>query len=253
MADNAQVHPEQGKRKSSMDNNESERSRSVVIKFPKDQILREAPSMENHHHGRKNPTRRRSKFCCCFAWFFGSVLSIVVMLLIIAGILYLVFTPRLPNFSVERLETRSFNFSRDSGLSSEFYIAVLDKNRNSKIGIYYKEDNSLGFSYSGVELCSGSFPGFYQGHGNVTLLETSLIGSNVPFSEELYLGVVSEENEKRVPLEISINMPVRIKAGLLKLPKMTVRVRCSIIVSGLSANQESQIESLNCKVKKNVF
>ncbi|GLJ52112.1 hypothetical protein SUGI_1108430 [Cryptomeria japonica] len=252
MVVHSKVHPEKVKSNHSMDSSE-ESSQTMLIQFPKDQILREAPSTEDFHHGRRFPKRRRTTFCCCLAWFLGSVLLIVAILLIIAGIFYLVFNPRLPNYSVERLETRSFNFSRDSGLSSEIYISVLAENSNFRIGIYYKEDNILGFSFSGVQLCSGKFPGFYQGHGNVTLLEASLTGSNVPFSEELYLGLVNEENEKKVPLEIGIDMPVRIKAGLLKLPKIIVRVRCSITMSGLSPNQDSQIESLSCKVKRNIW
>ncbi|KAH9290159.1 hypothetical protein KI387_034276, partial [Taxus chinensis] len=156
---------------------------AIHIQFPKDQMFptREAP----RYHSRP-PHRPRRNLCCrCFLWSFCLLILLIAAIAIAAGILYAVFEPRAPKYSVENIQITSFAVGTDATVSSQFSVNVRARNPNKKIGIYYLDDSYLAVFYTGTELCRGKLPPFYQGHKNTTNLDVTLTGSNIQITSEM--------------------------------------------------------------------
>lgn len=231
-------------------------SGTYVIQIPKDQIYR-VPPPENAHlfesYSRRGSTRRRrrSPCCRCLAWTLLSLLSLLLLLVVAVAVLYFVFQPKFPSYSLERIAVNGFDLNLTAGaLSPEFDVAVRADNPNKKIGISYEGGSDIGVYYSDVKLCEGSWPVFYQGHRNVTAFVTELRGSGIRLSSSLRSSLIEQQRRGQVPLEIDVKVPVRVKFGVVTSWKITVKVRCDVVVDELTAS--SKIVSRSCSTKVDI-
>eukprot|EP01018_Ginkgo_biloba_P038272 Gb_01957 [translate_table: standard] len=154
--------------------------------------------------------------------------------------------PRIPQYSVESIEIKSSNSSKDLGrLSSELDLTIRVQNPNKRIGIYYEENSRLEVFYweNNTELCSGSIPAFYQGHNNTTVVQARLTRPNVGLWNGI--GRSLQQNE-RIPLNVKVNVPFKMKVGSLISPKFTASVRCNLSLEALSANGTARTGSTRC-------
>ncbi|KAL6524625.1 hypothetical protein OROHE_016296 [Orobanche hederae] len=176
-------------------------------------------------------------------------LSLLILLLIIlgatAGIMYFVFQPKLPKYSVGNLRISDLTLNFDMSLYARFNIRITASNPNKMIGIYYEEGSHLSVWYKKTNLCQGSLPRFYQGHHNKTLLNIGLIGQN-QYGRTLLEALQEEQQTGRIPLDLKIDVPFRIKLGKLKLKKVRILGTCVVIVDRLSTNSFIEIKSSNC-------
>ncbi|XP_048444065.1 NDR1/HIN1-like protein 13 [Pyrus x bretschneideri] len=221
---------------------------TYVIQIPKDQVYR-VPPPENatryKNYTRQNP--RRSSCRCCFCWLFGLVAALILLSAAAAGIFYLVVRPESPNYSIESIAFKGFNLttpSPSSTISPEIQVTVRVQNPNKKIGIYYGKKNSVKLFYSDVKLCDGATPAFYQPSKNVTEFRTALKGSGIKLTSTVQQGLVDAQRQGKVPLELDIRMPVRIKVGPIKTWTITVKVGCDLTVDKLTT--EAKIVSKDC-------
>ncbi|KHN24686.1 NDR1/HIN1-like protein 6 [Glycine soja] len=198
----------------------------------------------------KPPKRRRS--CCCrfMCWTLSILLILIIAIAITIGILYLVFRPKLPKYSVDQLRISQFNVSDNNTLYATFNVAITARNPNKKIGIYYEGGSHISAWYMETQLCEGSLPKFYQGHRNTTVLDLPLTGQAHDAN-----GLVNRIQEQlqqtnNVPLNLKVNQPVRVKLGKLKLFKVKFRVRCKLEVDNiLGASNDIRISRSSCKFK----
>uniref|UniRef100_A0A1D1YA03 Uncharacterized protein At1g08160 n=1 Tax=Anthurium amnicola TaxID=1678845 RepID=A0A1D1YA03_9ARAE len=223
---------------------------TYVIQVPKEQIFR-VPTPETARRF-KEYTRRggrgRRSCCCCLWWTTGTLLVLSLALAAAAGVLYLVFRPRLPKYAVDGVSVKGFNLtSGNPVLSPEFDVAVRVENPNNKIGIRYRSGSSVAVSYSGVDLCSGGWPVFYQGPRNTTVVRTSLTGSGIRLSSAMDRELAGEQGRGEVPLVLTARVPVRIRVGAVTTWTITVKVRCDLVVDSLTAS--SKVVSTSCGVK----
>lgn len=230
---------------------------TYVIQVPKDQIYR-VPPPENSRRLQaysRRAHRRRCGCCCCLAWTAALLLLLLVAVAAAAGILYLVFQPKIPKYSVDGLSVKGFNLSSVAAdlaaVSPEFDATVRADNPNEKIGIYYRSGSSISISYDGVNLCHGVWPTFYQGKRNVTVFQTALTGSGIRLSAAIRDALVTAQSRRKVPLEINLEVPVRLKFGAVTTWTFTVKVRCDVTVDKLTA--DSRIVSKSCSVKVDPF
>lgn len=230
---------------------------TYVIQVPKDQIFR-VPPPENARRFEaytRRARRQRRGCCCCLAWTGALLLFLLFALAVAAGILYLVFQPKVPKYSVDGLAVKGFNLSSATtnlaSLSPEFDATIRADNPNKKIGIYYRSGSSIAVSYDGVNLCDGVWPTFYQGKRNVTIFQTALTGSGIRLAAAMKDALVTAQSRGEVPLKIDIKVPVRIKFGAVKTWTITVKVRCDLTVDKLAA--DSSIVSKSCSVKVDPF
>ncbi|XVF30032.1 hypothetical protein REPUB_Repub16aG0022200 [Reevesia pubescens] len=196
------------------------------------------------------PPKRRSCFCKCMCWTLSILLLLIVIIGIIVGILYLVFRPKIPDYSIDGLQIAQFNLSSvDSSLSATFDVTITARNPNKRIGIYYEGGSHLSAWYNETKLCEGSMPKFYQGHRNTTVLVLPLSGQ-IQNGTALITALQQQQQQTgNIPLRLRAKQPVRIKLGSLKLPKVKFSVRCRLVVNALTANAPLSIQSSSCNFR----
>ncbi|KAF3454103.1 hypothetical protein FNV43_RR04550 [Rhamnella rubrinervis] len=219
---------------------------TYVIQIPKDQVYR-VPPPENakrcQQYSRRKP--RRSYCCCCLCWLLGLIFIFIVLVGIAAGILYLVYRPESPKYAIEDVAVKGINITSSSSvISPKIDVTVRAENPNDKIGIYYKKDSSVRVYYSDVKLCDGVLPAFYQPSNNVTVFKTTLAGSGIELTENVNKALRGAQGQGKVPLELKLRAPVKIKIGSVKTWKITVKVNCDVTVDKLTA--DAKIVSKDC-------
>ncbi|KAL5076152.1 hypothetical protein RYX36_015136 [Vicia faba] len=111
------------------------------------------PIPKRHFPVRHSQPPKKKRSCCCrfLCCTFTILLVLIIAISITIGTLYLVFRPKLPKYSVDRLRISQFNLSDNNNLFVTFDVTVTARNPNKKIGIYYFLNNS---KYTGVGLNS---------------------------------------------------------------------------------------------------
>ncbi|KAH9290158.1 hypothetical protein KI387_034275 [Taxus chinensis] len=214
-------------------------ARDVVIPTRKGDV---APRYESR------PPERRRNFCCrCLLWSFCVFLLLIVMIAIAAAILYAVIQPRVPKISVETIQITSFAVGTDSTVSSQFVVGVRARNSNKKVGIHYLDDSYLAVFYTGTELCRGKLRAFYQGHKNTTNVDITFACRNVQVTDDFVTSLNAEQQQGKILLRLMADVPVKVKLGKLKTPKISYRVRCDIVVDKLAHNTTVNIIENKCK------
>ncbi|WCJ25088.1 Late embryogenesis abundant (LEA) hydroxyproline-rich glycoprotein family [Euphorbia peplus] len=195
------------------------------------------------------PPKKRSCCCRCFCWTISLILLLILIIGITAGILFLVFRPKVPDFDIERLQITQFNISQDSSLSASFDVTIVATNPNKKIGIYYEGGSHISVWYNGTNLSQGSLPKFYQGHQNTTVLIVPMTGQTQDASGLLTSLQQERDRTGIIPLDLKVKQPVRIKLGKLKLFKVNFHVECDLDVDDLSSDNNISIRNSSCDFK----
>ncbi|XVE90573.1 hypothetical protein DITRI_Ditri20bG0088900 [Diplodiscus trichospermus] len=164
------------------------------------------------------------------------------------GILYLVFRPKLPKYSIDSLRISDLRLNFDMTLYAKFDVKITANNPNKKIGIYYKQGGRLSVWYTKSKLCEGSLPKFYQGHQNITKLDVALTGQTESGST-LMSALQEQQQTGQIPLDLKVDAPVAIKLGKLKMRKVRTLGECKLVVDSLSANNIISIKASNCKFR----
>jgi Late embryogenesis abundant protein len=197
--------------------------------------------------------KKRSRCCRCLCWTLLAIIILIVVIAAIVGILYLIFRPKIPHYSVDNLTVTSFSLDNNLTAQASFDINVTMRNPNKRIGIYYLEGSKITAWYNTTQLCNGTFPVFYQGHRNTTVVHVLLSGKPT-LTNELISGVQSQLATGSIPILVKGRVPVKIKFGALKLFKITGKINCNLILdtsTSSSSNSDIQLKfrSSSCSVK----
>ncbi|PKA63078.1 Uncharacterized protein AXF42_Ash007874 [Apostasia shenzhenica] len=232
-------------------------SDSYVIQFPKDHIYR-VPPPENEYRSKayaRRAARQKRRTCCrCLAWTAGAFAVLALALASAAAVLYLVFQPKIPNYSIDSIAVRGLNLSSntaDRPLSPELDVAIRADNPNKKIAIYYRDGSSVAAAFADAVLCRGAWPVFYQGKRNVTVFITALKGSGIRLSGATRKSLTAAVNRGAVPLDFRVEVPVRVKFGAVTSWTVTVKARCDVTLDKLTA--DASVLSKKCKVHVDFF
>ncbi|KAG6474492.1 hypothetical protein ZIOFF_068429 [Zingiber officinale] len=155
---------------------------------------------------------------------------------------------QLPKYSVDRLRISNFTIGPNSTITATFNVTVTARNPNKRIGIYYGDGSHLSSWYNGEQLCAGSFPAFYQGHRNTTVLNVLLTGET-QMGSELVSELLQQQQSGMIPLAVRGNVPVRVKFGRLRLRRTTFKVRCALVVNSLTTSSDVSIRSNRCRFR----
>ncbi|KAF9676334.1 hypothetical protein SADUNF_Sadunf09G0127900 [Salix dunnii] len=218
---------------------------TYVIQIPKDQVYR-VPPPENAQRFERLSRRKpsRSRCCCCLCWFLSFLAAFLFLLGLAAAILYLVFRPESPDYSIERVAISGFNLTSSGPISPEFNVTVRANNPNNKIGIYYEKGSSVNVYSDGVKMATGSLPVFYQDKNNVTVVVTSLKGTAIELTSGVRTALANGVSKGAVPFNLALRAPVKLKLGSVKTWKITVKVDCELTVDKLTAS--ATIGSKSC-------
>jgi hypothetical protein len=196
------------------------------------------------------PRRRRHSRCCrCVCRTLLAVLALVVALGATAGVLYLVFRPKIPNFRVDRLTVTRFDVNTTTmTVTDAFDVDVTATNPNKRIGIYYGGGGEVTASFNGTQLCRGGFPALYQGHRTTVRPRVSLAGET-RLDSAVAGQLLQQQQAGFVPLTVRARVPIRIKFGAVKLWKMTGKANCNLVVDNIQAGTQLRIRSNSCSFK----
>ncbi|KAK4441365.1 NDR1/HIN1-like protein 13 [Sesamum alatum] len=218
---------------------------TYIVQLPRDQIFRYPPpenARKLEAHTRRKTRRSCCRRCCCFT--FCLLLLLIVAAAVSAGVLYLVFGFKSPKYAVTNISIKGMNLTSDSPISPRFDVSIRAENPNGKVGIYYLKDSAVDVLYDNVKLSDGVLPAFYQPRKNVTVLETSLTGTDVALEGAVRRTLSNSQNKRKVPLVVNVKAPVKIKVGSAKTWEISVKVKCDVVVDALS--ERAKIVSNDC-------
>ncbi|XP_004299452.1 PREDICTED: protein YLS9 [Fragaria vesca subsp. vesca] len=198
----------------------------------------------------KQPEKRSSSSTCCrcICWALSILLLVLIIIGATAGILYLIFRPKLPSYSVNSLKISDLRLNLDMSLYAKFDVKITAENPNKKIGIYYEQGGQLSVWYTNMRLCEGALPKFYQGHQNKTVLNVALTGQN-QYGSTLMNALQQQQQTGSIPLDLKVNAPVAIELGTLKLRKVRILGKCLLVVDSLTTNNFISIKADNCRFR----
>ncbi|CAH8381152.1 unnamed protein product [Eruca vesicaria subsp. sativa] len=187
---------------------------------------------------RQPPSRRRthSRGCCCRCCCWTIFLLILLILLAAAAsaVVYLIYRPQRPTFTVSSLRVSSLNFTSANHLTTAISLSVVAKNPNKNVAFDYGVTDITVFKTSPgdddddvVIIGKGTVAPFLHGKKNTTLLK-STIGSPPGDLDELSAGKLKGElkAKKAVAVKIVLDTKVKVKMGSVKSPKSGIRVTC---------------------------
>ncbi|XP_030472380.1 NDR1/HIN1-like protein 6 [Syzygium oleosum] len=194
------------------------------------------------------PKPRKRKGCCCrfLCWIISLLLLILILIGIVAAVIYFVFQPKLPQYSVDRLQISALRLNFDLTLYAQFDVKITATNPNKKIGIYYEKGGRLSVWYANDKLCEGSLPKFYQGYQNTTRLGITLTGQSESGST-IMTALQQQQQTGEIPLDLKVDAPVSVELGTMKLRKVRILGRCSLVVDSLSTNSMISIKASTCR------
>lgn len=189
--------------------------------------------------------RRRRSFCCsCFLWTTLLLFILIVLAAAAAGVLYLLYRPHRPTYTLTSLKITQFNLTSSSHLTSKFNLTVTSRNPNKKITFIYNPINVL-ITSNGVNLGAGAFPAFTHGGKNTTVLRATLSSSGNS------VDGAALKNKNSLPLHIELDTKVKVKIGSMKSKKVGIRVNCNGIKANLPTGKSPTVAATanaKCKV-----
>ncbi|KAL6004041.1 hypothetical protein ACLOJK_004587 [Asimina triloba] len=159
-----------------------------------------------------------------FSTLFASILSIILLV-------WLILRPSKPHFYLTETDIYQLNLSGSRLLNSSIQIALLSKNPNQKVGIYYDQLQAHA-SYKSQQITPPSaLPPFYQGHQDSNLLSASLLGSWVPVAPSFGYEMGRDQASGKLLLGLKLNGRLRWKVGTWVSGRYHFNVDCVAVMS----------------------
>lgn len=179
--------------------------------------------------------------------------AITVLLLIIgvtAFIVYLIYRPERPRFSVIGAAVYDLNTTSPPVISTTMQFTLLIRNPNRRVSIYYDRLSAF-VSYQDQEITPpASLPFLFQEGQSTVELSPVLGGAAVPVAAEVGNGLAVEEAYGVVGLRVVVMGRLRYKAGAIRTGHYGFHARCDVLV-GLKKGYDGQVPLLTsppCKV-----
>ncbi|CAN7134136.1 NDR1/HIN1-like protein 6 [Brassica rapa] len=180
------------------------------------------------------PRRRtHSRGCCCrcCCWTIFVIILLIVLVAAASAVVYLIYRPQRPSFSVSSLKVSSLNLTSAAHLATAISLSVVARNPNKNVGFSYDVADITVYRVSpgddDVVIGKGSIASFVHGKKNTTLLK-STVGSPPGDLDELSAGKLKGDLKAKrgVAVKIVLNTKVTVKMGAVKTPKSGIRVTC---------------------------
>ncbi|KAE8659559.1 chaperonin CPN60-like 2 [Hibiscus syriacus] len=194
---------------------------------------------------------RRSCCCSCCIWTTTAILVLVLLAAIVGAILYVLYRPHRPTFTVSSLKVSTLNITSASHLITNINLNVEAKNPNKKL-VYIYDPTAISITTNDdIDIGDGSFGSFVQGTKNTTLLKAAITSSKQALDDTSAGNLnTALKNKNGMPLKIKLDTKVKAKMGALKTPKLRIRVTCEgIKVTVPKGKTETTASASNAKCK----
>lgn len=214
---------------------------------PKGQIYR-AP-FTAYRPGAHRGSKRNLCRCFCI-WLSIVVLSLLLLLGIAGVILYFIYRPQEPHFSVKTLQIPRLavttSKSGDTTLSTQVSVKMEAMNANKALKFFY-EESKVTVMRDKVSLGEGSFPAFVQVDQNTTELKISNVKAmNTAIDQLDGTNLKLMYTQKKLKLKVELDTHVRIKISKWKTGKIKIAVQCDGVPEAKTTLDESNTK---CKLK----
>lgn len=168
---------------------------------------------------RNKPPIRRLLVVC------GSVAALILFLFLI---LFLVYNPRKPRFTIQDATVYSFS-TNSSFLSSNIQVTIESRNPNKDIGIYYDKIDAWAQYHDQQITQKTSLPPSYQGHYDDVVWSPLVYGDNVPVSPFVKGSWTQDQMAGVVWVRFVITGKIRWKGTIFG--KKHIRATCPALIS----------------------
>ncbi|XVF35334.1 hypothetical protein REPUB_Repub18cG0136600 [Reevesia pubescens] len=214
---------------------------------------RPQPHNRRHHH-----RPRRNYCCCCCFWTILIILILTLLVAITGTILYVLYRPHRPSFTLTSLRIHRLNLTTtadysSSHLSTLFNLTLSSKNPNSHLSFSYDPIVvSCVSSNSDVFIGNGTLPAFVSNSKN----ETTFRGVVVTTSSDLDADTVNNlrpdlKKKNGILLKVQMDTRVTVKISGLKSKKVGIRVTCDGIKGVVPKGKSPSVANVSgskCKV-----
>ncbi|XP_038705549.1 NDR1/HIN1-like protein 13 [Tripterygium wilfordii] len=199
--------------------------------------------------------RRHRRGCCCSCclWTTFIIIALLVLIAVAGAVLYVIYRPHRPSFTVSGLKVSSLNLTSSSKLVSNINLNITTRNPNKNLVYIYNPTTISVTTDDGIDIGTGSIPSFKHGTKNITLLTASITSNtNQALDDASAKKLRSDLKTKSgVPLKIKLETKVKVKIGGVKSPKVRIRVTCDGIKATAPTGKAATMASTSnakCKV-----
>lgn len=185
---------------------------------------------------------RRSRGCLCCLWFLIIVAILIVLVAIAGAVLWLLYRPQEPKFSVGTLQISKLSVTKNTHLASDIQLQLTARNPNKKITFVY-DDFNVQISSGDADLVDGSFPGFFHGKKNTTVVNADLKTKDLVLSTSDATKLKSAQSKGKISLDVNLDSHFRAKLGKWKTQKIKIEVKCSKVPGVISKTKKPSATS----------
>ncbi|KAI9093986.1 hypothetical protein K1719_026984 [Acacia pycnantha] len=210
-----------------------------------------APSpspLQNHRHHLPS-----EKHCMAAGKDYGShapkraICSCITIFLLLAGItllvLWLVYRPHKPRFTVIGAAFYGFNATAPPFLTTTLQFTIHIRNRNRRVSIYYDRLSAFVAYRNQAITAPIMLPPLHQDRHSAVSVSPMIGGSPLPVSAEVVNGLAAEESYGVVGVRLVVQGRVRWKAGAIRTAHYGMYVKCDLLI-GLKKGFVGQVPLL---------
>ncbi|GMI88518.1 EMBRYO DEFECTIVE 3135 [Hibiscus trionum] len=217
------------------------------------------PPYSRQPYNRRHHNRPRRSYCCCFCcWSILVILVLVLLGAITSTVLYVLFRPDRPSFTLASLRIHRLNLttaadSSSSHLSTLFNLTLSSKNPNSYLSFSYDPFVvSCVSSNSDVFLGNGALPAFVSESKNDTTFKGVVVATSSDLDVDTVKSLRPDLKKKNgVSLKVEMDTRVMVKMGGSKSKKVGIRVTCDGIKGAIPRGKSpslANVSAAKCKV-----
>ncbi|KAG5021306.1 hypothetical protein AAZX31_07G008700 [Glycine max] len=201
------------------------------------------------HHRRRRSRGCASTLCC---W----LLLILLFLLLLVGaagtVLYFLYRPQRPTFSVTSLKLSSFNLTTPSTINAKFDLTLSTTNPNDKI-IFSYDPTSVSLLYGDTAVASTTIPSFLHRQRNTTVLQAYVTSTEevVDSDAAMELKRSMKRKSQLVALKVELETKVEAQMGVFQTPRVGIKVLCDGVAVSLPDDEKpatASAENTACQV-----
>lgn len=191
---------------------------------------------------------------CCL-WITAIIVILIVLVAIAAAVLWLLYRPQEPKFSVSSLQISKLSVTKSTHLTSEILIQLTAKNPNKKVTFDY-DDFNVQISSGDADLADGTVPGFFQGKKNTTIVKADLKTQDSVLAASDATKLKSAQSKGKISVDVNLDTHIRAKLGKWKTQKIKIKVKCSqvpVLISKAKKASTSTDSKCDFSVKFKIF
>ncbi|CAJ1950951.1 unnamed protein product [Sphenostylis stenocarpa] len=219
------------------------------------------PATKSQLSGANRPTyrpqpphrRHHSRGCvstlCCYLF-----LILLFVLLLIAGagtVLYFLYHPQRPSFSVNSLKLSYFHLTSPSTFNAKFDLTLSTTNPNDKILFSY-DPTSVSLLYGDATLATATIPSFLHRQRNTTVIEAYVTSTEEEVQSDTVMELKrSTKSKSEVALKVKLETKVDAQMGVFQTPHVGITVLCDGVAVSLPDGEKpasASVENTACRV-----